>query len=114
MSSQIFKTSIPIDILFSLLNDICVKMNHSYIIDMIAYKKGIYNEKIPHFISACKDYYHISKQKYVNRTLNYKTFLTIVRQICNHNKIEYKTKIKYDKSTYNIVYIIFIPNNIIS
>jgi hypothetical protein len=39
-----------------------------------------------------------------DRKLTYKSFNTIIRQICNFNKITYTTQIKYDKSVYDIVY----------
>ena len=68
-------------------------------------KKGI---KIYKFIENCKTYYHKSKLKYLERKLVYKSFITIIRQICNANNIIYTSQIKYDKSTYDIIYYIYL------
>ena len=48
-----------------------------------------------------------TKIQYLEKKNTYNTFTTILRQICNFNKIIYTTQIKYDKSIYNICYYIF-------
>lgn len=108
MSSQIFKKQIPNQILIKLLDDIAVKTDKCYILDNNSYKKGIFNDLIINFINDCKPYYYLSKRKYLDRKLTYNSFITIIRQICNFNKITYTSQIKYDKSTYNIMYYIYI------
>jgi len=110
MSNQIFKKQISNDTLFQLLNDICLKNEKFYTFNINAFKKGIYNETIQQFIEKCIPYYHISKRKYLEKQLTHKSFCTILRQICNHNNIKYTTQIKYDKSTYDIVYYIYFDN----
>ena len=107
MTSQIFKTKIPTEKLITLLTDISVKTDKCYIINNNSYKKGIFNETISHFLEECKPYYHVSKRKYLERKLNYNAFITILRQICNFNKITYTSQIKYDKSNYDIIYYIY-------
>ena len=107
MSSQIFKNKIPNEDVIHLLEEIAVKTDKCYIMNNIAYKKGIFNDTIPRFLEKCKPYYHISKRIYLERKLNYNTFITILRQICNFNKITYTSQIKYDKSQYDIIYYIY-------
>jgi hypothetical protein len=113
MSSQIFKTPIPNDIFINFLEEIALKNNNNnnnnnnkYIINTICYKKGMYNGIIEKFIESCKPYYYLSKRKYLERKLTYSSFITIIRQICNYNKITYTSQIKYDKSSYEIIYYI--------
>lgn len=108
MSTQIFKNQIPNNILFELLSKICLKNEKHYTFNNDSFKKGVYNEEIPKFLEVCKPYYHISKRKYIETKLTYKSFTTILRQICNHNKITYTSQIKYDKSTYDILYYIYL------
>ena len=60
MSLQIFKERIPPDILFVLLEDLCVKTDKYFIINTISYKKGIFTEKINDFLNTCKQYYFLS------------------------------------------------------
>jgi hypothetical protein len=43
--------------------------------------------------------------------MTYKNFLTVLRQICNNLCIPYTSKILYNKSKYNIIYIIFLDDN---
>lgn len=106
MNSQLFKNPIPKQLLISLLENIALKNEDLYIINNSVYKKGLFNGLIPNFIQECKNYYHISKYKYLDKKISYKSFVTIVRQICNFNNISYKYEIKYDKSHYDIIYYI--------
>jgi hypothetical protein len=107
MLSQIFKNNVPNQLLFDLLEAIAIKTEKCYVINNNAYKKGLFNEKIQHFINECLPYYHLSKRKYLERKLSYNSFVTIIRQICNFNKITYTSQIKYDKSSYDIMYYIY-------
>jgi len=107
MSLQIFKNKIPNEILFDLLDEIAVKNDKYYVFNTIAYKKGVFNNKINDFVEKCKPYYRLSKMKYVERKPTYNSITTIIRQICNFNKINFTSQIKYDKSTYDIVYYIY-------
>ncbi len=108
MSSQIFKNKIPTNILYELLNKLCIKTEKYYVFNMNSFKKGIYSNDIQEFINVCMPYYHISKRKYLDKKMTYKSFITIIRQICNHNFITYTSQIKYDHSAYEIVYNIYV------
>uniref|UniRef100_A0A6C0KNU3 Uncharacterized protein n=1 Tax=viral metagenome TaxID=1070528 RepID=A0A6C0KNU3_9ZZZZ len=108
MVSQIFKKQIPNLMIIKLLDDIAIKCDKCYVLNNNAFKKGIFNSVIDNFILECKPYYYSSKQKYLERKLTYNSFITIIRQICNNNKINYKSQIKYDHSNYDILYYIFI------
>ena len=104
MSSQIFKKSIPIDILFSLLDKICEKTAKYYIIDINSFKNE-YHEYDKEFFQSLKEYYHKSKLFYIERKHKYTSFVTVVRQICKYNQIAYISNIKYNESKYNINYL---------
>jgi hypothetical protein len=108
MSTQIFKKMIPNEIFFNLLDSICMKNEKHYTYNTESFKIGVFKEIITKFVEECKPYYHISKRKYLEKKLTYNSFTTILRQICNFNKIKYVSQIKYDKSKYNIVYYIYI------
>jgi hypothetical protein len=108
MSTQIFKNQIPTSMLYNLLDKICLKNEKHYMFNNDSFKKGIYNESIQIFLNECRPFYHISKRKYLEKKLTYKSFTTVLRQICNYNKITYTSQIKYDKSTYDILYYIYI------
>jgi hypothetical protein len=111
MTSQIFKSPIPNNKLFSLLESIALKTDKKYIFNKNAYKKGLIEDKIQIFINDCKPYYYSSKQKYLEKKLTYNSFATILRQICNYNKIVYTSQIKYYKSDYDIEYHIYGSND---
>ena len=106
MSSQIFKQAIPNEILFNFLENTSFKTEKKYIFNKTAYKKGLVNNIIENFLISCIPYYFSSKKKYLERKISYNT-LTVLRQICNFNKITYTSQIKYDKSDYDIEYYIF-------
>jgi len=107
MTSQIFKNHIPKELLFNFLDTICMKNEKHYILNNNSYKKGVFENSIIDFFEKCKPYYHLSKRKYLEKTLTYNSFVTVVRQICNLNKITYTSQIRYDHSSYDIVYIIY-------
>ena len=107
MSSQIFKQHVPNELLISLLDDIAIKTDKCYFLNNNCYKKGMFKNIVEEFINKCIPFYHLSKRKYLERKLTYHSFITVVRQICNFNKITYTSQIKYDKSTYDIVYYIY-------
>ena len=107
MASQIFKSAVPNNKLFELLEVIAVKGEKKYVFNKNAYKKGIMENKLQEFVDSCKPYYYTSKQKYLERKLSYPAMVTILRQICNFNKIVYTSQIKYYKSDYDIEYHIF-------
>ena len=106
-SNQIFKTEINRYLLFELLDKISIKTDTFFIVNNDAFKKGMYNGDIQLFIEECKKYYHESKQKYLTRKINYNSFITVMRQICNFTKTVYTSKIKYEKSNYSIIYNVF-------
>ena len=109
MPSQIFKAPVPNELLQKLFEENAIKTDSGYIINNSVYKKGIFNESIIKFLEACRQFYHISKRDYIDRKLTYKSFNTIIRQICNFNNITYTSQIKYDKSVYDIIYSIQFP-----
>ena len=106
MSTQIFKNQISNNLFFELLDKICLKNEKHYTFNVDSFKKGVFKDDIQKFITICSPYYHISKRKYLEKKLTYNTFTTILRQICNFNKITYTSQIKYDKSNYSIIYYI--------
>ena len=72
--SQIFKNNISTTILFDFLGNICDKTDTHYIFDINAYKRGILNGNIKHFCDSIVNSYHIAKQYYVSREMNYIKF----------------------------------------
>ena len=93
MNSQIFKSHIPKELLFDLLDKICMKNNNYYILNKISYKKCEFLQLLDPFYSALSEYYHVSKQFYITRKQTYSSFVTIIRQICKLNNINYISKI---------------------
>jgi len=110
MSIQIFKNNVPNELFFELLDSICLKNEKHYTFTLDSFKKGVFKELIQKFLENCRKYYHLSKHKYLDKKLTYNSFATVMRQICNYNKIKYTSQIKYDKSTYTIVYYIYHPS----
>jgi hypothetical protein len=108
MLYQIFRKQVPIELLMNLLRKICLKTDKYYLIDANAFKILKYNNFDNEFCSQLLDYYHSSKQHYVTREFTYKSFTNIVRHICKSNAVMYSSKIKFEKSQYNIDYYIYI------
>lgn len=107
MPSQIFKIPIPKEIFNSFLEENSIIKTNYYLFTKATFKSAQYNEMILPFLNKIKDHYFPSKQKYVTRKMNYKNFVTILRQICKFHHIPFTSTIKYDKSAYDISYSIF-------
>lgn len=105
MSSQLFKTKVELDTFIDFLKPIC---ECKYIFNNESFKKANLFNKIEPFIEICRNHYHKSKQKYIDRKMTYTNLITILRQIAKSHKIGYKSDIKYSKSNYNIEYIFYI------
>jgi hypothetical protein len=105
--NQIFKSNIPINILWDYLHNNFIDKDTHFIINKFLYKKAEYNNSINIFIDSLKDYYYVSKRKYIERQMTYKNFLTVIRQICNSHSINYISKLVYDKSSYEIEYSVY-------
>jgi hypothetical protein len=107
MSSQIFRKKVPNEILFDLLEKICLKTDKYYLIDMNAYRKLIFYNYHVDFCNQLHEYYNLSKQFYLERKMVYNSFTNIIRQICKLNNIMFASQIKYNESKYNIDFLIY-------
>jgi len=104
--NQIFKTPVPVILLWTFLKENFEESDSNIQINKFLYKKTEYNQRLTTFINELKPHYHNSKRKYIDRTMTYNYFLTIIRQLCNSHNIHYMTKLVYDKSSYEIEYTI--------
>lgn len=107
MKSQIFKAPVKIELLFDLLDKVCIKTKDYYFMNNEGYRKMIYHNYHVEFLDALKPSYHASKLFYIERDLTYNSFVNIIRQICKVNKIAYSSNIKYNDSVYKINYYIY-------
>lgn len=108
MSSQIFKKIYPKESLINFIDKFAYNNNNTYyLINKSYYKRVIFLDIIKEFIHDIKDYYHVSKRKYIENVDNYSKFMTIIRQLCKINNINFASKIIYTKSTYDITYYIY-------
>jgi len=108
MSNQILKDKIPSNILYELCEKISIfETDKYYVINKSSLKKAEFKGLLTEFREVIMPYYHKSKLYYVERELTYSRFVTLLRQICKINHISYTSKIKYDKSDYDIYYYIY-------
>jgi len=103
---SIFKEDISNEILYDFLKIHCILENNYYLLDKLIYKKYEYNNQIDLLKDKLKEKYKDSKKFYLERKNNYNNLLTIIRHLCKKNNINYRSKIKYDKNKYNIIYYI--------
>jgi hypothetical protein len=106
--SQIFKEDFDITPILEFLKDIGIEHGEYVEISNESYKKAVLNNSIIDFIEYVKDHYYESKKIYTERKMNYNRFITILRQVLKYKKIQYKSNIRYNKSSYSIFYYIHI------
>ena len=111
MTSQLFKEKIPLDIFVVFLKSCSVAKDETYTFGTIAYKKACFVDSIVPFINKLKLYYYSSKQHYIERKMTQKNLITVIRQVCKYMNIPYISKMLYVKSSYEIVYYIYINNS---
>lgn len=107
MLKQIFKNNVPTEFLFLLLDQVCLKTDKYYLIDLNAFKKLVFHKLHEPFLNSLYEYYHVSKQFYLTRDFTYNSFTNILRQICKSNAVMFTSNIKYNESKYNIDYFIY-------
>ena len=103
-----YSNMITNDYFFSMLDKICLLKNEKfYIINNDAFKKMKYLNLYQEFTDSLKPFYKTSKQHYLTRPAKYTGFLTLLRHVCKANELIYSSKIKYDKSQYEIIYYVY-------
>jgi len=112
MLSQIFKIAPPMEILFDFLGNVCEQKKNKYVFSKACFKKAQLEDKLSIFYDTLKPHYYQSKMFYITREKIYKNFITLVRQICKYHHIAFTSVMKYNKSKYEIIYSIFIPEQL--
>ena len=107
MSKQIFRKLVPPELLYNLLEKICLKTDKYYLVDHNSYKKFMYLELNQAFKEDIIGCYHDSKRFYVTREMDYNSFINILRQICKSNHMMFTSNIRYMESKYSIEYLVF-------
>lgn len=114
MSRQIFKSpGPPIEVLMRLLEKISVfKTDKYYYLTSTSYKRCQFEKQhgedlLVEILLDLEKYYIQSKKYFVQRDINYKRILTIVRQLCNFHGVVFSSDIKYEHSSYDICYKIY-------
>lgn len=107
MSRQIFRKLVLPEVLYTLLEKICLKTDKYYLVDYNAYKRFVYLKLDQEFKEEIIGCYHDSKRFYITREMDYNSFINIVRQICKSNQMMFTSQIKYMESKYSIEYLIF-------
>ena len=110
--SQLFKTPYPLEKLKEYILKLCERVDgddSSHIFSKVCFKRAQMCGLAAEFIADATPYYHKSKQKYADiASMNYKSVANVLRQLCKFHDIPVESKIKYDKSSYEIDYIIFL------
>jgi hypothetical protein len=111
---KFFRSAIPVAMLYDFVHKISYKLPNTecYLIDRNAYKKAIYCPEpasvsaIEQFCSDLMPYYCKEKQVFLTRKMSYNNLNTILRQVCRHCAVEFRSERKYDKSKTHIVYYV--------
>jgi predicted HD phosphohydrolase len=107
MSHQLFKHDLSQNILNNFLNENCEKMDSYYFLDKCAFKKSKLNKTLDQFLKHVESCYFQSKKKYIQRTMNYKNTVVVIRQVCKYFKFPFLSHINYNKSKYDLSYKIY-------
>ena len=107
--SQNIKSTLTYNIVKEILYNVCTHVeNNIYTFNKISYKRLRLFKKLDSVLNRLRPHYYESKMFYLTRKMNYKTFSTIIRQICKYSQLKILSNIKYLHSSYIIEYTIFI------
>lgn len=106
MPSQIFKSPPDMEVFKSFLDDVSDIENDRYVISTSAFKRSEMFDHMNAFCAYLEECYYDSKKFYAQRKMTYKHFITVIRQLCKVGDLAYTTQTRYNKSSYEIVYII--------
>ncbi len=104
--NQIFKSTMSNNILYDLLDKICLKKDKYYFLDETSYRKMLFNNYQTEFIEELRPHYHTAKLFYLDREFTYNSFTNIVRQVCKHLNIAFESEIKYNHSQHYVNFFI--------
>ena len=82
---------------------------NEYISDTSTYKKIQLFKHLQPFREYLKNTYYDSKINYPLNMTNLRGFNVVIRQLCKYFKFEYRYKIMYFHSQYEIIYYIKLP-----
>jgi protoporphyrinogen oxidase len=108
MGSQVFRTVPDYHKVFSLLNEVCDKSEKIFVIKDTTFRQLLYNEKIEEFYDYLRNFYHKSKQFYLNITRGYSGFLSVLRQLCKIFDVSYISKVVHHHATYTNTLLIYV------
>ena len=105
---NLFVKNVPVSILYNMLEKVCdPSLSQSfYIFTISSYKKLCYYGQDSDFLQAVKPYYYKSKRFYLERDPGYKSFCTVIRQICKSHILKIESKLNYCNSSYMMEYYI--------
>jgi hypothetical protein len=104
--NYMFHSIIDSNILFELLDLVCVKRAEYYIFGIYAYRSLQYRNIYPEFAKKIVNCYRPHYRSFVTRPLTYQSIVTIIRHICKMHNIRLEAKTEY-KPVYNTDYYIY-------
>ena len=109
MKSQLIRLDFDISILFDFLNKIGKKESNYIRVDNYTYRQNTFQDSdfVIQFYETMKQYYYKNKHTYLNRVPEFKSVMTVMRQLLKYKAIPYESKIKYDNSSYITQYFIY-------
>jgi hypothetical protein len=103
-----FGQTVPRDVVLALLEDVADAVTpNTFCFHLVTYQRAKYHNQIEPWLEKLRPYYLKAKQHYLDRKpMLYVNFATIVRQLCKSQGFTVTTSLDFDKSRYDIVYVI--------
>ena len=106
---NIFRKPFPLATLIELLNTICPFNEDYYLVDMNVFQSMVFLHTHRDFYNSLQDFYYPCQQFYVTRPIDYRSFTTVLRQLCNYHHISFRIDRQYNHSTLITRYFIDKP-----
>lgn len=105
--SNLFRKPYPLANFYSFLEDTCKSTPEYYLIDQNVFHNLTFHEKHLPFLQELEDYYYECQHtNYIKRDWSYRSFITIVRQICSYYNISITFTKQYNHGLLDLRYFI--------
>ena len=105
--SNLFRKPYPLANFYSFLEDTCKSTPEYYLIDQNVFQNLTFHEKHLPFLQELEDYYYECQHtNYIKRDWSYRSFITIVRQICSYYNISITFTKQYNHGLLDLRYFV--------
>ena len=109
--NNLFSYPFPLADLWDFLDSICPYHEDYYLLDSNGFRTMVFKNLHVAFLANLKEHYYPCQQFYFKQEFTFRSFTTLLRQLCNYYDIPYKITKQYNHSALVLRYFIEKPKS---